>query len=301
MMAENEQRMLPLLALLLAMALWGSSFVALKYSFQEMHPLLVIFGRMVVASLCFVPFFRAFTRAGLRRRHLRPVLLMCLCEPCCYFVFESAALTQTSASQAAMITTMLPLMVALCAGLMLGESITPRTISGFVLAAAGALWLSLGSQESQQAPRPALGNLLEFLAMVCATGYTILMKRLSKELHPFFLTAIQAFTGALFFAPALLLPAVRHSSPTWGGMGAILYLGVVVSMGAYGLYNYGVSRIPASQASAFVNLIPAFSLLLSFLILGERLQSWQWLACGLVFAGVMVSQESLYGLRRAAA
>ena len=148
MMAENEQRMLPMLALLLAMALWGSSFVALKYSFQEMHPLLVIFGRMAVASLCFVPFLRRFARAGLRRRHLRPVLLMCLCEPCCYFVFESAALTQTSASQAAMITTMLPLMVALCAGLMLGEQITPRTIGGFVVAVAGGLWLSLGSQES---------------------------------------------------------------------------------------------------------------------------------------------------------
>lgn len=301
MMAENEQRMLPLLALLLAMALWGSSFVALKYSFQEMHPLLVIFGRMAVASLCFVPFLRRFTRAGLRRHHLRPVLLMCLCEPCCYFVFESAALTQTSASQAAMITTMLPLMVALCAGLMLGEQITPRTIAGFMVAVAGALWLSLGSQESQQAPRPALGNFLEFLAMVCATGYTILMKRLSKELHPFFLTAIQAFTGAIFFAPALLLPEVRPSSLSWGGMGVILYLGVVVSMGAYGLYNFGVSRIPASQASAFVNLIPAFSLLLSFFILGERLQFWQWLACGLVFAGVVISQESLGSWRRVAA
>ena len=137
--------------------------------------------------------------------------------------------------------------------------------------------------------------------MVCATGYTILMKRLSKELHPFFLTAIQAFTGALFFAPALLLPAVRASSLSWGGMGAILYLGVVVSMGAYGLYNFGVSRIPASQASAFVNLIPAFSLLLSFFILGERLQLWQWLACGLVFAGVLISQEGLGGVRRTAA
>ena len=50
-----------------------------------------------------------------------------------------------------------------------------------------------------------------------------------------------------------------------------------------------------------VNLIPAFSLLLSFFILGERLQLWQWLACGLVFAGVLISQESLGGVRRTAA
>jgi len=38
MESEGLQKMLPFMALLLAMALWGSSFVALKYSFQEMHP-----------------------------------------------------------------------------------------------------------------------------------------------------------------------------------------------------------------------------------------------------------------------
>ncbi len=293
-MSDGVQRMLPAVALLLAMALWGSSFVALKYSFQEMHPLMVILGRMVVASCCFVPFMRSFSRVGIRRRHALPVLLMCLCEPCCYFLFETAALTRTSASQAAMITTMLPLMVALSAGMVLGERITARTIGGFVLAATGALWLSLGGQGTQQAPQPALGNFLEFMAMVCATGYTILMKRLSKELHPFFLTGIQAFTGAVFFAPVLLFPSVRAASLTWGGVGAILYLGVVVSMGAYGMYNFGVSRIPASQASAYVNLIPAFSILLSYLILDERLNLCQWMACVLVFSGVLISQENIF-------
>ena len=291
MVSGGVHRMLPIMALLVAMALWGSSFVALKYSFQEMHPLMVILGRMVVASLCFLPFMGVMSRRKIDRCHIVPLLLMCLCEPCFYFLFETAALTRTSASQAAMITTMLPLMVALTAGLTLGERITQRTICGFVVAATGALWLSLGGQETQQAPQPALGNFLEFMAMVCATGYTILMKRLSKALHPFFLTGIQAFTGSLFFAPVLLFPSVRASSLTWNGVIAILYLGVVVSMGAYGLYNYGVSRIPASQASAFVNLIPVFSILLSYLILGECLTSWQWIACSLVFSGVLLSQE----------
>jgi drug/metabolite transporter (DMT)-like permease len=216
---------------------------------------------------------------------------MCLCEPCCYFLFETAALTRTSASQAAMITTMLPLMVALSAGFFLGERITVRTIGGFVVAAAGALWLSLSGEKTPQAPQPALGNFLEFMAMVCATGYTILMKRLSKDFHPFFLTGIQALTGAVFFLPILFLPSVQASGLSLGGIGIIFYLGLVVSLGAYGLYNYGVSCIPASQASAFVNLIPVFSILLGFLILDERLTLWQWLASLLVFAGVLLSQE----------
>ena len=284
--------MLPFMALLLAMILWGSSFVAMKYSFQEMHPLSVILARMVIASLCFLPFYRSFARMGLRRHHVVPLLALCLCEPCCYFLFETAALIYTSASQAAMITTMLPLLVALSAGVFLGERISIRTISGFCIAAAGALWLGLGGKETLQAPHPAWGNLLEFMAMICATGYTILMKRLSKELHPFFLTGIQAFVGALFFLPALLLGKVQSAPLPAGGLCMVLYLGTVVSVGAYGLYNFGISRIPASQAAAFVNLIPVFSIVLGYLILGERLTFWQGMACALVFCGVLVSQDA---------
>ena len=285
-MVPGYEKTLPVMALLLAMVLWGSSFVALKYSFQEMHPLAVIFGRMVVASLCFLPFLRSFTRMGVRRHHIFPLAAMCLCEPCLYFLFESAALVHTTASQAAMITTMLPLMVALAAGLVLGERVSVRTVSGFVVAVAGAVWLSVAAGASGQAQNPVL-------AMVCATAYTILMKQLSKTFHPFLLTGLQAFAGALFFAPALLLAKVRVVADLpVGGLLAVLYLGTVVSVGAYGLYNFGISRIPASQAAAFVNLIPVFSILLGFLILGERLTSRQLCACALVFFGVLLSQDS---------
>ena len=120
------------------------------------------------------------------------------------------------------------------------------------------------------------------------------MKRLSKELHPFFLTGIQAFAGALFFLPALLLPSVQSSPLSFGGLCMVFYLGTVVSVGAYGLYNFGISRIPASQAAAFVNLIPVFSMVLGFLILGERLTFWQGMACALVFCGVLVSQDTVF-------
>jgi drug/metabolite transporter (DMT)-like permease len=301
MESEGLQKMLPFMALVLAMALWGSSFVALKYSFQEMHPLMVILGRMVIASFCFLPFYRSVARMGLKRRHLLPVLAMCLCEPCLYFLFESMALVYTSASQASMITSMLPLMVALSAGFFLGERISSRTIGGFVVAASGALWLSMGGQVTVAAPHPALGNFLEFMAMICAAGYTILMKRLSKELHPFFLTGLQAFTGALFFTPALLLPSVRAASLSVNGWLAVLYLGTVVSVGAYGLYNFGISRIPASQASAFVNLIPVFSIVLGFLLLGERLTFGQGMACAVVFSGVLLSQDSATGKKQVCA
>ncbi|WP_153676815.1 DMT family transporter, partial [Pseudomonas aeruginosa] len=71
---------------------------------------------------------------------------------------------------------------------------------------------------------------------------------------------------------------------------AVVYLGVVVTVGAYGLYNFGVGRLPASQASGFINLIPVFTLVFAALFLGETLNGPQMLAAGLVFIGVAISQ-----------
>ena len=291
--SHSSSRLISTLALLLAMILWGSSFVAMKYAFAWFDPMVVIAGRMLVASLCFFPFIPAFTRLNLTRKHILPIVAMCFCEPCLYFIFEATALTLTSASQAGMITSMLPLLVAVNSSLFLGERISRKTITGFTIAAIGALWLSLAANVTEHAPNPALGNFLEFIAMVCATGYIILMKYLSRSLPVLFLTAMQAFIGALFFVPLLLLPMIElpQTLPLPPVL-SVLYLGVFVTIGAYGLYNFGVSRVPASQATAFINLIPAVTLFFGFILLGERLTGWQMLACLLVFSGVFFSQDS---------
>ncbi len=276
------------------MILWASSFVALKLAFRGYDPMVVIFGRMLVASCCFLPLLRRFrARNRFRRRDWKPLLFMAICEPCLYFIFEARALELTSASQAGMITALLPLLVAVCARWVLNEALTPGMLVGFAMAIAGAGWLSLAGEATAEAPRPLLGNFLEFLAMVCATGYIISLKRLTRRYTPFFLTAVQAFVGTAFFLVILWLPStVWPTRIAWGPTLAIVYLGAVVTLGAYGLYNYGVSRIPASQASIFVNLIPVFTVILGWLILDERFTGAQYLASTLVFIGIYVSQRT---------
>jgi drug/metabolite transporter (DMT)-like permease len=287
-----SDRLLAQGSLLLAMVLWGSSFVAMKYALMQLDSYVVVFGRMLVASVCFLPLLKTFRRLTIQRKQLSIILAMGFCEPCLYFIFEAAALSRTTASQASIITSLLPPMVALCAAFFFKEKLTRRLLAGFALAAAGAVWLSLAAGSTETAPAPLLGNFLEFLAMVCATGYIILLKYLSRSLPTLFLTATQAFIGTLFFLPFLFLPQVHiPQSPDWSAIGAVFYLGTVVTIGAYGLYNYGVSKVPASQAAAAINLIPAFAIFFGYLLLGERLGIWQVFACLLVFAGVYLSQS----------
>jgi len=279
-------------SLSLAMVLWASSFIALKIAFQYYDPMVVMFGRMATASLCFLAFIPGFRgKISYRKGDIRLLLLMALSEPCVYFVLEAKAIENTTVSQAGMITAMLPLMVAVAAFFVLREHLTSKAAGGFAIAVLGACGLSIAGESSAYAPHPAFGNFLEFLAMACATVYTILLKRLSERYPPLFLTAMQAVVGMLFFGAILFLPSTRlPTSFEPVPVISIVYLGAFISLGAYGLYSYGVSRIPAGQACAFINLIPALTLFFAWLILRERLTPLQYIASLVVFVGVWVSQ-----------
>lgn len=286
--------LLPLLSLVLAMVLWGSSFVAMKYALMQLDAMVVIFSRMFIAALCFAPFIAMFRRLTIGRKEFLIIGLMGFCEPCLYFLFEAAALNRTTASQASVITSLLPPMVAVAAAVFLKERLSCSLIWGFVLAAIGALWLGLAAESSAYAPAPLLGNFLEFLAMISATGYMILVKILSRSLPPFFLTATQAVVGTVFFLPFLFLPGVQLPETfMWQPFAAVLYLGVVVTFGAYFLYNYGISKVDASRAAVSINLIPVFAIFFGYFLLGERLSGWQMLACVLVFSGIFLSQSDM--------
>lgn len=276
--------------LVVAMVLWGSSFVALKVAFAELTPMWVICGRMTLGSVVFLCAWRWRGKLDYRAGDWKYLLGLAVCEPCLYFIFEAIALQNTSASQAGMITSLMPLLVAIGAFIFLHERISRTCLAGFLLAVAGVVWLSLAGTPDEHAPAPLLGNFFEFLAMVCAMGYTLLLKYLSERYSAFLLTAMQAFVGAPFFFVLALCyePIPTSLSPL--GVGAVVYLGVIVTVGAYGLFNFAVGRLPASQASAFVNLIPLFSLLIAVLVLGERLTGPQMLAAVVVFSGVALSQ-----------
>ena len=281
-------------AAIMATFIWASSFIALKFALDTVGPMSIISGRMLIASLMFVFFYKRFLGLSFTKEDVKYMALMVLLEPCLYFVFEIKALQLTTASQAGVITATMPLMTAVAAGVLLGEIITKKLIFGSLLAMIGVIWLSIEASADTKAPDPLLGNFLELLAMVCGAGYAIAMKYLTQKFTPLFLTAIQAFAGAIFYLP-LALWEWQGVVPDFeiNGFLAIAYLGIVVTMGGYGLFNYSLTKLPASKASAFINLIPVFAIFLAFIVLDERLSFIQLVASGLIFAGVFISQTSV--------
>lgn len=217
---------------------------------------------------------------------------MGICEPGLYFVFEVKALELTSASQAGVITATMPLVTAIGAWIFLKEGVSKQVLVGLVIAILGAVWLSLGASVKEYASNPLLGNTYEMLAMICGGGYAISLKYLSQKFTAVFLTFFQAFVGMIFFLPLSIYEYVNVGFyMDMEGFLSVLYLGVVVTIGGYGLFNYALSLAPASKVSSFINLIPVFTVILAYIFLGEKLTFVEILASLVVFLGVFISQK----------
>ena len=296
-MPPAASKLLPHVALLTAMAFWGSTFVVLRIALATLSPLQTMAGRMLVACVVFLPLCSRLWRELKIHGHWGTLVLMALCEPCLFFLFETHALRLTTASQAGMITSLLPLLVAATAFAALRERAGLRMWLGFLLAVCGVTWLTLAAVPDDKATNPLLGNIFEALAMFCAAGYTVLARHLSTQYSALCITAVQAFVGMVFFCLlALTIPesdsfvSLGSTFPAWAPWACLLYLGGIVTFAGYGLYNFGVKRLSAGRAAAYTNLIPVFALLFGLALLDEKLLQAQYGGAALIVLGVLLSQ-----------
>ena len=130
--------------------------------------------------------------------------------------------------------------------------------------------------------------------MACGACNIILIKQLSNRYNTWILTAMQVIAGAIFFLPGL--KGVIQADPsvwTFQTITLFVFLGSFVSLVAFGLYNYGISKVSASKASIFINLVPVTAVFLGWIALNEVLNTKQCIAAGIVIFGVFLSNNKL--------
>ncbi|WP_319469090.1 DMT family transporter [uncultured Pseudodesulfovibrio sp.] len=292
--SKETGRLVALLSLAGAVLLWGTSFMATKAALSAFSPLTVVWLRMTMASFLVLLIRKRIPAPIYEPGDWKVLAFLCLMQPCLYFLLEGYALSLTSSSQAGMISALVPLLVTAGAWAVLKEPVSPTGFAGLLLSIGGVVWLSLGGVADESSPNPALGNLLEVGAMICAAGYMVVMKRLSARYSTWWLTGMQCVAGAVFFLPG----GIFSAPDVWGSVSkqawmAVAYLGFFVTLGAFGLYNMAMTFMPAGQAAVAINLVSPVALAAGWLVMGEVLSFSQLLACGVVACGVWLGNVSV--------
>ena len=281
------------ISLFFCMITYGASFLAMKVVLFEYSPTSTMMFRMLIASLVFMPFMATVYRnIRIRKQDVGLLFLMTLCEPCLYFLLEANALNLTTASQAGIVYSMLPLFITLGAIIVLREKVPLAAFGGFLIAIIGSVMLSCDSAATEIAPKPILGNTLEFFAVIMTTVSIITTKYLMEKYPPFFLAGFQTVSGAIFFTLLNFIQGNSFHINLTMTLFVIVYLGIV-TVSDYALYNFAMCSLSASKASAFLYLQPVFAIFFGVVFLNEFLTPLQIVAVFLIFTGLILSQKKM--------
>ncbi len=116
-------------------------------------------------------------------------------------------------------------------------------------------------------------------------GYNwVVMKTALRYADPSVFAALRVFFGAVFLF--LLLAVLRRSMrPTYPVL--TLVVGLFGMTGAIGLSIWALETGGAGKTSVLVYTMPMWLLLMSWVILGERVRGLQWLSVALALAGLV--------------
>jgi drug/metabolite transporter (DMT)-like permease len=275
-----------------AMVMWSMTFVWFKIANEVYPPFTIVFLRLLVSSLVMVA-IAGFTSVlqKLQRRDLPRFILLAAIYPFVYFIAESIGLTKISASLAAVIISTIPLVVPIGAYFLLHERVSVLNIVGILISFMGVLIVILNLDFSFNA-EPS-GMLLMLLAVFCAVGYTLMVKKLTERYNAYSITTYQNIMGTLMFLPLFLVFDLQDFATASHTAKAILNLGYLAIFGssiAFILFNYSVKTIGATRTETFSNLIPVLTAVFAWFMLGEELGLKKIIGIGVVLAGLFLSQ-----------
>jgi len=275
---------------LLYVFVWASAFVPSRIVSMLGQPLWVLAVRFLAAGSLQVGIVVAARRSWPRSRaSWSSLAIYGVLANACYLGLTYEAMRHLSAGMAAIIASTNPLVLAMVAPGLLGESLTPRKALGLVFGFSGVV-ISMAARAGSQAARPA-DALLAFLGVLALVASTVVFKRLRVREDLVAANAVQLGVAALVLLPAAwALEGRPHLPLTVSLVGSLAYLVLVLSIGASFLWLWLLRHGEASRVSAFYFLTPLFGLGLAAILLRERVTAMDGLGLLAVALGIILVQ-----------
>ena len=266
---------------------WSAGFVGVRFALDYAPIASVLMWRSLVSGLLLLPLLlRAMPR--LRMRDVLEQAAFGVLAMATYLGLYSLAIEYGAPTGiVALITDMLPLMVALLSWPLLQQRLNARQWLGTAIGVAGVLLASQGAMQWGSAPLWAFALPVVGTAAF-ALGTLLLRNSPSRHLPIHLQICIQCLAAALAYAPFAwaqggLLPDMQPEF-----VGGILWLTCVATFGAWGLYYLALRRFSPARVTAVLYTSPPLTLVWAWLVFGEPMSVGIVLGLVVSLAGFVV-------------
>jgi drug/metabolite transporter (DMT)-like permease len=274
---------------LLATAIWGSSFIALRMALDSATPYGVVWMRNVLGALFLFAVLRWQGGPLLPDSADRPRVLVLGLLFGVHLLIQAWAIERTSTMHAGWIVAFIPAVVALGAWLFLRERL--RAIGWVGIAAASAGVLVLTSTRPAQFADAGTGDLLMFLSTFTWAAYTLLSTSPARRSGGLRVSAAVLVIAALPNLGMASYNGTWHAEPLVLSALALVFLGIGASGVALWVYTDAVAALGPERSSAFQYIQPFVTLVAAAALLGESVTVEQLIGGPVVLAGVWLVQR----------
>jgi drug/metabolite transporter (DMT)-like permease len=292
----NSQAMIYTLLILTAF-FWGGTFIAGKLLAGQVPPVSSSFLRFFIATIALLLIL--FVNRSLPdlppRQYWPKLLLLGFTGVFSYNILFFTGLEHISAGRAALIIATTPLIITVMSSLLYKEKLTLIKIAGILLSLTGAVFvISNGHITLLLSGGFGQGELAIIGCVLSWTAYTIFGRSVLIGMSP--LSSV--FYSSIAGSAMLLIPALFEGLPgllfeiNYQSWVALAYLGIFGTALGFTWYYRGINAIGASRAGIFINMVPVFGVLLSWLILAETFKPSVIIGGLLVIGGVKLANSS---------
>ncbi len=278
--------------LILLAALWGGSFLFMRYAAPAFGPVPLIWLRVAVAALCLAPLLIVRGQQGVLRQHATSIALMGVFSSALPFVLIAWAMLSITAGLASILNATVPIFTALIGALWLRERLGVWRTSGLAVGFGGVLLLAADKADFKPG-----GSGWAIAAMLLATlsyGFAANLARRRLTGVPALVNA----AGSQIVSAIVLLPFAvwfwPSTTPGWMAWSAAVVLGVGCTALAFLLFFRLIANVGASRAVTVTFLIPLFGVLWGSLFLGETLNAGMLVGGSVVVLGTALATGVLH-------
>ena len=271
--------------------IWSSAFTSAKILVTAASPLMVLSLRFFISGLLGIALARMLgQKIQLNKGEWTVVVIIGISQNAIYLAFNFIAMQWIEASLAAIIASLLPLVVAAVCWIFMGEKIGLKGVLGLTVGFGGVLVIMLDKLSGSSA---SLGMTLCLIGVAALAGATLYVGRMmSLNNNVVMIVGLQMLVGSITLFPFSLI--FETWSIEWSTSFVLAFLYTTLVPGLFGtlIWFFLVRRIGPVKAATFHFLNPFFGVLVAALILSEPLSMSDGIGVTIIMAGILLVQLS---------
>jgi drug/metabolite transporter (DMT)-like permease len=276
------------LAVVVTLLAWASAFVAIRGVGEDLSPGALALGRLLIGTA-------VLSLLLLGRGWVRPTgrewALILVCGVGWFGVYNvalNAAEQHLDAGTTAMLVNIGPILIAVFAGLLLGEGFPRWLVAGIAVAFAGVVLIGIATRGAET---DLVGVVLCVVAAVTYAGGVVAQKPLLRRLPGLQVTFLACAIGAVCCLPWAGVLVGELGAAPGASIAGMVYLGVVPTALAFSTWAYALRRMDAGRLGVTTYLVPPLVILLGWLLLDEVPPALALVGGAVCLAGVALSRR----------